>query len=368
MGRYSEQLIAEVRLALTPGVGPRLRANLIARFGSANDVVRQPVSVLTSTSGIGPKLAEALAAARGIDVEAELSAAAEAGVVPLALDDPHYPEPLRSICDPPGVLFVRGDPLPDDRLAVAIVGSRHATRYGLRQAETLARELARAGVVVVSGLARGIDGAAHRGALEAGGRTIAVLGGGLLRLYPPEHAGLADRVAAQGWLMSEAPPNRPPISGAFPQRNRVISGLSLGVVVVEAAQRSGALITTTHAAEQGRDVFAVPGPIDSPLSAGCHRLIQDGAKLVASVDDILEEIDSASSLRQSAAPAPQSAPTPELNDTERAVWGLVSTAPTAIDTIVERSGLGAAAVLSTLSGLEMRGIVRRHSGAFVARS
>ncbi len=357
-------------MALTPGVGPRLRSHLIARFGSAEEALRQSAAALASVEGIGPKLAERIAAASEVDVDAELHAAATAGVFPVALGDRPYPAPLRFIFDPPGVLFVRGEPRDDDDLAVAIVGSRHATRYGLRQAETLARELARAGVVVVSGLARGIDGAAHRGAMEAGGRTIAVLGGGLLRLYPPEHVGLADRVAAQGWLVSEAPPNRPPMSGAFPQRNRIISGLSLGVVVVEAAQRSGALITTTHAAEQGREVFAVPGPIDSPLSAGCNRLIQDGAKLVASVDDILDEIDLAPrSAGEAVMPESEAPPVPvDLSDTERAIWGLIDAAPTAIDTIVGRSGLEAAKVLSTLSGLEMRGIVRRHSGAFVVRS
>ena len=175
-------------------------------------------------------------------------------------------------------------------MAVAIVGTRHATRYGLAQAERLAGSLARTGFTVVSGLARGIDAAAHRGALAAGGRTIAVLASGLLEIYPPEHDKLADEVAASGYLVSESPPRMVPLSGAFPQRNRIISGLSLGTIVVEAADRSGALITARHAYEQGREVFAVPGPIDSRMSRGCHALIKDGAKLVESIDDVLAEL------------------------------------------------------------------------------
>ncbi len=183
---------------------------------------------------------------------------------------------MRDLPDPPGVLFVRGTLAPSDAMAVAIVGSRHATHYGLTQAERLAGSLARAGLTVVSGLARGIDAAAHRGALAAGGRTIAVLASGVLNIYPPEHNTLAEEITQHGAVMSESPPRAEPLAGMFPQRNRIISGLSLGVLVVEASTRSGALITARHAMEQGRDVFAVPGPITSRMSHGCHRLIRDG--------------------------------------------------------------------------------------------
>jgi DNA processing protein len=191
-----------------------------------------------------------------------------------------YPQPLDEIPDPPPLLFVHGALQAADALAVAIVGSRHATHYGLTQAERLAGSLARAGFTIVSGLARGIDAAAHRGALAAGGRTLAVLGSGVLNIYPPEHQELAVQIRSQGAVLSEAPPHSNPLSGAFPQRNRIISGLALGVIVVEASARSGALITARHAMEQGRDVFAVPGRVDSRNSHGCHRLIRDGAKLV----------------------------------------------------------------------------------------
>lgn len=374
---YSPELIAEVRLAMTSGVGPRLRANLIAALGSVGKVFSASSDTLQRIEGIGPTLAGRLIAARSsVDAEGELRQALRSGINPLVLGDPRYPDGLKSIHDPPGVLFVRGEPLQQDRMAVALVGSRHATRYGIRIAQQLAGGLARAGVTVVSGLARGIDGAAHQAALDAGGRTIAVLGGGLMRIYPPEHAGLADRVAEQGWLASEAPPTRPPLAGAFPQRNRVISGLSLAVVVVEAAERSGALITCTHAAEQGRDVMAVPGPVDSPAAAGCNRLIQDGAKLVMGVEDILSELESAPRVGRTGFcetdtfPVEQSPKTAdlELSDVERAVWNVIGAEQTSIDQVVAGSGLPTHRVLATLSGLEMRGLLRRPSGAFVSRA
>ncbi len=201
--------------------------------------------------------------------------------------DERYPPDLRMIPDPPTRLFVRGS-LPDPPM-LAVVGSRRATPYGLRVAHWLASELAHCGIVVVSGLARGIDAAAHRGALAASGPTVAVLATGLDRIYPPEHRDLADAIAGQGALLTEAPEGTEPLPGRFPVRNRIISGLCLGVVVVEAAERSGALITARLALEQGREVFAVPGSIENPLTMGTHRLIQDGAKLVHAVDDILEE-------------------------------------------------------------------------------
>ena len=288
---HADVLVDAVRLALVSGVGPRHRQDLLTRFGSPAAVLAASTAELQSVSGIGPKIAARIAAAhQEIDAEAELALAAEHGIDVLTEADDDYPRTLRQIHDPPGVLFRHGTYLPQDELAIAIVGTRHATRYGLAQAERLAASLARVGFTIVSGLARGVDAAAHRGALDAGGRTIAVLGSGLLNIYPPEHVGLANDVAASGCLLSEAPPRMAPLSGAFPQRNRIISGLSVGTIVVEAANRSGALITARHAYEQGREVFAVPGPIDSRLSHGCHSLIKDGAKLVESIDDVLAEL------------------------------------------------------------------------------
>jgi DNA processing protein len=273
---------------------------------------------------------------------------------------------------------------------VAIGGSRHATDYGLRVAERLGGDLARAGYTVVSGLARGIDAAAHRGALAAGGRTIAVLGSGVLEVYPPEHEDLATAVTEAGAVISEQPPLASPQRGAFPQRNRIVSGLSLGVIVVQASERSGALITARLAGEQGREVFAVPGPIDGRMSRGCHRLIRDGAKLVERVDDVLEEFGPLFETTTAAdGRAVRHAAELRLDDIERAVLdacdalaegdaeaegGSFDSAGrsgagrgVSIDDIVESSGLAASQVLATLGVLEMRRLVRRLPGNRVAR-
>jgi DNA processing protein len=364
------ELLAQVRLALVAGIGPRHRQQLLARFGSPSAVFGAGRDELQTVDGIGPKLADRIAAAhQEIDAEAELRVAAEHGIDVITDADPSYPRMLREIPDPPGVLFRRGDPLPQDDLAIGMVGTRHATRYGLAQAERLAGSLARAGFTVVSGLARGIDAAAHRGALAAGGRTVAVMANGLVNIYPPEHKQLADEVAASGYLLSEAPPRMVPIAGAFPQRNRIISGLSVGVIVVEAPERSGALITSRHAYEQGREVFALPGPIDSRMSRGCHRLIKDGAKLVESVDDVLEELGplvegierpDGTTLR---APAELT-----LNDIEQQVLAAIETAPTSIDTVTAACGLAVHRVLATINVLETRHLIRRISGTQVVRA
>ena len=245
---------------------------------------------------------------------------------------------------------------------------RVSTQYGLRQAERLAGSLARCGMTIVSGLARGIDAAAHRGALAAGGRTVAVLANGILDVYPPEHDKLAADVMAQGAVISEAPPEAAPIAGAFPQRNRIISGLSLGVIIVEAGQRSGALITARHAMEQGREVFAVPGHVDSPVARGCHRLIRDGAKLVESVDDVIEEFGPLVEATPREDGQVVSHPAEmQLNELEQKVLAAVGSDATSIDQIVTESGLPVPRVLSTISVLEMRRLIRRLTGSTVAR-
>jgi DNA processing protein len=367
--RVHEDLVDQLRLTMVEGVGPRIRRVLLDRFGSAGDVFAAAPSELKELPGVGTKLVRKITFARDeIDCEAELSLCREHGITVIGEQDEAYPQMLREIPDPPGILFVRGGFQPSDALSIAIVGTRHATKYGLQQAERLASALVRAGVTVVSGLARGIDAAAHRGALAAGGRTIAVLGGGILKLYPPEHKNLAEDVVAGGALISEAPPRTAPHAGCFPQRNRIISGLSLGSVIVEAGDRSGALITARLAMEQGREVFAVPGRVDSRASRGCHRLIRDGAKLVESVDDILEELgplveaatrDNGQVVRH---PAELT-----LNDTEQRILGAIDTEATSIDQIVTDTGLPVPRVLSTISVLEMRRLVRRLSGNSVAR-
>lgn len=362
-------LADSLRLSLISGVGPRLRKALLDHFGTATAVLAAAPSDLRCVPGIGAELTRRIAVAReDIDVQAELDLCAANNITILADDDPSYPRSLLEIHDPPGILFVRGQILPQDALAIAIVGSRHATQYGKAQAERLAGSLARAGITVVSGLARGIDAAAHRGALAAGGRTLAVLGSGVLNLYPPEHEELADEVIAQGAVISEAPPRSPPLSGAFPQRNRIISGLSLGVLVVEASTHSGALITARHAMEQGREVYAVPGRVDNRMAHGCHRLLRDGAKLVETADDVLEEL------------GPLVAPTTSadgeaihhpaellLNEIEQQVLATITSEPTTIDSIVAASRLPTGQVLATISVLEMRRVIKRLSGNLVVR-
>jgi DNA processing protein len=364
-----DDLIDALRLSLVPGVGPRIRKALMERFGTARAALAAAPSALSEVYGVGPKLMHKIAAAQHeIDAEAEITLCREHGIDILIEADAAYPRALREIHDPPGVLFVRGAIKPGDALAVGIVGTRHGTQYGLRQAERLAGGLARAGLTIISGLARGIDAAAHRGALAAGGRTIAVLASGVMNIYPPEHDKLAEEVLAHGALLSESPPRSAPLAGTFPQRNRLISGLSLGVIVVEAAERSGALITARHAMEQGREVFAVPGNVDSRTSRGCHQLIRDGAKLVESADDVLEELG----------PLVEAAPRDDgqvihhpaellLNELEQQVLSVIGGEATPIDQIVADAGLPVAQVLSTISVLEMRRLIRRLSGTTVIR-
>ena len=368
--RFAEELIDSVRLSLVSGVGPLLRKALLERFGSPAAVFSADRDELQRVDGIGPKIALRIVAANDeIDAERELRLAAEHDIDVLTESDGEYPRPLRQIPDPPGVLFRRGKPLPQDELAVAIVGTRHATRYGLAQAERLAGSLARTGFTVVSGLARGIDAAAHRGAIAAGGRTIAVLASGLLNIYPPEHEQLADEVAANGYLVSESPPKMVPLSGAFPQRNRIISGLCVGTIVIEAADRSGALITARHAYEQGREVFALPGPVDSRLSRGCHALIKDGAKLIESIDDVLAELGPlAERVERDDGTRVQHPAELVLNEIEQRVLAEIDSAPVSIDTVAAACGLAVHRVLATISVLEMRRLVRRTSGTQVARA
>ncbi len=369
MNPPNPDLLADVRLAMARGIGPRLHAQLIEEFGSSAAALRATDRQLLQINGFGPKLLDQLRAAPPLaDVEVELRLAARHGITLRTLRDDTYPPALREIADPPQILYLRGELRPDDALAVAIVGTRRASGYGLEQTEQLAQGLARAGVTVVSGLARGIDAAAHRGALAAGGRTIAVIAGGLLNVTPPENHALAEQVTQAGCLLSEMPPRTPPGPGAFPRRNRLVSGLSMGVVVVEAADKSGALITARHAAEQGRDVFALPGNVTNRGSRGCLRLIQDGAKLIVGVEDILSE------LTYPVTPVPRGDGRElrhvgelELNDLERTILDAIAPSPTSIDAIVIDTKLPVHRVLSTISVLEIKRLIRRHSGTQVAR-
>jgi DNA processing protein len=347
-------------LHLLPGLGPRLTAALLRRFGSAGAVLRAGAAQFREVPHIGPKLSEDLShAVRAVDVDAELALVARHGVHLRQLGTPEYPGALTQIHDPPHLLYVRGAIEPGDAKAVALVGSRQFTSYGRRAAERLAADLVRAGYVIVSGLARGIDGFAHRAALKAGGRTLAVLAGGLSRVYPPEHADLADEVAAAGALVSEAPMRQEPLAGMFPARNRIISGLSQGIVIIEAAEKSGALITAEHAAEQGRTVFAVPGPIDSPASAGANALIRQGAVLVRGAEDVIEELEGIRA--PAAAPVPQ-APPPELDDVQRRLWEFLGEGARHLDQMAQGLCLPVPQLSGALLTMEMRKLVRRLPG------
>lgn len=354
-----------LRLTLVPGAGPLTCRALLEHFGTAGAVFEASHSALRSIHGIGPKLASKLASARHeIDPTVEQEACARAGVSLMFAGDDTYPGVLREIPDPPPVLYVRGAVEPGDALAIGIVGSRHATPYGLRSAERLAQGLARVGLTVISGLARGIDAAAHRGALKAGGRTIAVVANGLGRVYPPEHASLADEIAERGAILSEMPLGQVPIAQLFPQRNRIISGLSLGVLVVEATPRSGSLSTARHAVEQNREVFAIPGPIDSLASRGCHRLLRDGAGLVETVDDILEALGP---LVREVKPSEDAVPVRHpaelaLSANERGLLGQLGDEPVSVDLLITRTGMNASQVIATLAVLEMRRLVKRVPG------
>jgi DNA processing protein len=286
----------------------------------------------------------------------------------IALGDERYPERLRTIHDPPAVLYCDGSVEPGDRQAVAIVGARRATPYGLRITEALTRDLSGLGFTIVSGLARGIDAAAHRAALAAGGRTIGVLGCGLDVTYPPEHARLQEEIADHGAVLTEFVQGTPPLAAHFPRRNRIISGLAMGVVVVEAAEDSGSLITARLALEQGREVFAVPGPIDAPTSRGPHGLLKQGAKLVETVDDIVEEL--LPQMEAPLTPTPSGNPllprlqrVPEgLSPEERIIYSLMSREPCHLDDLTEQSRLSAAEVTRSLLGLELKTLVHHLPG------
>ena len=359
----SAALSAEQRdllaLHLVPGLGTRLTSALLERFGSPAAVLQATAAQLQAVPHIGGKLSQSLAAAmRRVDVAAELELMDRYGVRLLFRGDAEFPASLHDIPDPPHLLYVRGTLLAADSRAVALVGSRQYTGYGRRMAESLAADLVRAGFTVVSGLARGIDGFAHRAALKAGGRTVAVLAGGLSKIYPPEHADLAREVEAAGALVTEAPMRMEPMAAMFPARNRLISGLARGVLVIEAAAKSGALITARHAAEQGRPVFAVPGPLDSPASAGTHHLVRQGAILIRSVDDILEELDG---VRSPAQPA-RSPPVVEMDDSQRRIWEFLHDRPRQVDEMAQQLGLSISEITTTLLALELKKAIRRLPG------
>jgi DNA processing protein len=365
------ELLDLLALTLVPGLGPRLTQAILNRFGTASAARRATVTELQEVPHIGAGLARSFAEAlRTVNPQTELDRAAKLGVRFLPRHSPDYPSRLKELPDAPQLLYVRGSITSADASGVAIVGSRKCTTYGQRMATRIASGLARVGHTVISGLALGIDGAAHRGALEGGGRTIAVLAGGLSSIYPPEHVELADEVAKHGALMTETPLPMAPQRGMFHSRNRLISGLAQAVVIVEANDRSGALITARHAAEQGRDVFTLPANVDSPYSAGSLRLLRDGAKLIRDVDDLLEDLKGlrtspvASKGNVAATAKPQAAPV--LDPTHQRVWDFLSE-PRHTDEITRSLGMSSGEVSTILLMMEMKKIIRRASGGMFER-
>jgi len=338
--------------------GPRVLGALLGAYSSPQQVfdAGQP-DLLTLVSGDTTLLGKirAAAGASPSEIERDWLAAPDCHVV--TLRDPAYPALLRQIPDSPPLLFVRGDPACLGQPQIAIVGSRNPTPGGIDNARAFARVLGRAGLVVTSGLALGIDAAAHEGALAASGATIAVAGTGLDRVYPASHRALAHEIARQGALVSEFPLGTAPRRENFPQRNRIISGLALGVLVVEAARASGSLITARLATEQGREVFAIPGSIHSPLSRGCHALIRQGAKLVETAEDVLEELGPLAHLVFETTRSPEAAQTPRAAPAEQALLVEMGYDPVDIDTLCARSGLTPEAVSSMLLQMELRGLV-----------
>lgn len=360
---------AYIRLALVPGVGAMTMMRLLSHFGDADSVLRASLSQLGQVNRVGPVLATSIRESKTSGYASRVLDHCNEMQISITLPgDATFPKRLANISDPPLLLFMRGEYRSEDELAVGMVGTRHATTYGCVMAEKISRGLCYKRITVVSGLARGIDSVCHRTALEHGGRTIAVLGSSLSEVYPVEHASLADSIAQQGCLLSETPPFSQPRRGVFPQRNRIISGLSEAIVVVEAAERSGSLITASHAGNQGRTVFAVPGPATSRTSQGCNRLIRDGAILVQCAEDVIEGMgplpDRVVMKDGTLVDHPREL---QLNEVEKSVLSAISDQPTDVDKIVTLCGLEVSRVLSTLSVLEIHGFIVRTSNRSFAR-
>jgi len=356
---------AYIVLNMLDEVGPVRVRRLLDAFGSAEAILGATRAELTQVDGIGEEVARSIAQWREqVDLDAELSRIEKTGVRVVTREDADYPRHLREIYDPPLVLYVKGALSERDAVSIAVVGSRRTSLYGQEMARKLSYQLARLGVTVVSGLARGIDTQAHKGALQAKGRTVAVIGCGIDIVYPAENKKLADEIVEQGGaLVTEFPFGVQPDRQTFPMRNRIISGWSLGVVVVEAALKSGALLTAGFAAEQGRHVFAVPGRADSPLSKGANKLIKDGAKLTEDVEDILGEFEYL-------LPKPKETKTETslpLTENERRVLDAIGEDEVVMDEIIQRCGLTSACVSATLLALEMKRLVRQLPGKVFAK-
>lgn len=370
-----------VRFALTKGVGSVTVNRLLRHFGNSENIMSASEAELKEVKGLRSNQIRAVLESRSTNPRLELEMAEDAGVKIIAYDDPSFPRALLECNDPPYLLYVKGEMIARDNYAVGIVGTRVASRYGCAQAQRFGNALAQAGFTIVSGLARGIDTYAHRGALHARGRTIAVVGCGLNHYYPPENRDLYTEISVSGAVISEFTMDTAPGRDTFPRRNRIIAGLSQGVLVVEAPERSGALITSRQAIEMGREVFAIPGQIDQENTTGCHKLIREGAVLVRNTADILKELKQPAKLehpQQSIArPAPhagahqhhrtQSPPPLTNQNKEDMVLSALSTEAEHIDQICARVELGVGEISASLMILELKGLVGQNTGKYFFR-
>jgi len=370
-----------LRLIRADNVGPVTFAKMIKHFGSPDGALGASVSELAKIDGIGHKTAEQIARSRDkLDAAGEVELAEKLGIWIINLDDERYPPLLKNIYDPPPVLYVKGSLSSSDNLAIAIVGTRRCSLYGQEQSSRLAHLLGSAGFTICSGMARGIDTAAHQGALSVGGRTIAVQGCGLAKIFPPENKKLFELISQSGACVSELPLRYEPLSENFPPRNRIIAGLSLGTIVIEAGLRSGAMITARAALEYNREVMAVPGKIDSPLSKGPHQLLKDGAKLVESVEDVMEALgyigeqleDYASA---AAAKAMEKIDAPlfgisrlRFDGDEKAIYDYLGKEPFHIEQIIAGTKLTVGSINAGLVSLQLKGLIKQLPGSFFLRN
>jgi DNA processing protein len=355
---------------MVPEMGTIRLQKLLQYFDKPENILKASTEKLMRVGGIGPKISAKIHSLKKEDLAKELNLSKKSGLRIMTVEDENYPENLKNIPDPPIVLYVKGELKPEDKIAIAIVGSRRASFYGLSSAEKFSQDLSSAGFTIISGMARGIDSYAHKGALKQGGRTLAVMGSGFQHIYPEENQELTEEIAKSGAVISEFPIETLPLKQNFPRRNRVISGLSLGVLVVEAARNSGALITADFALEQGREVFALPGKVDSGNSFGTNGLIKQGAKLVSCVDDILEELNllDVSKVSQTEE-KPQELPELHLNQTEEnLVYELISNQSIQLDELVEKTNLDIPRISGILLRLQMKNLVRQLPGKQFIRS
>jgi DNA processing protein len=369
-----------LKLIRADGIGPVTFAKMLKHFGSAERILGASVSELAKIDGVGFKTAERIASTRDkFDAASELKLARKLGVWLVNLADERYPPVLKRIYDPPPVLYVKGSLGRQDNLAMSIVGSRHCSFYGKEQASRFAHFLGSAGFTICSGMARGIDTAAHHGALSAGGRTIAVQGCGLAKIFPPENKKLFEMIAESGACVSELPLDAEPLAVNFPPRNRIIAGLSLGTIVVEAAPRSGALITAKAALDYDREVMAIPGKIDSPLSKGANLLIKQGATLIESVEDVIEALgqigeqlqehvtDTAEKVSAKAEKSLFNKDQLKLSDAEKKIYDYLTKEPSHIEQIIAETNLTPGVVNATLISLRLKGLIKQLPGSLFAK-